>query len=1093
MRSLLSIVFFIVIAQMARVNAQDEARLLRFPAIHGNQVVFSYAGDLYTVDAGGGLARKLTSHIGYEMFARFSPDGKHIAFTGQYDGNTEVFVIPSGGGIPRRLTYTATLERDDVSDRMGPNNIVMGWTPDGKSIVYRSRKQSFNSFRGQLFSVPFEGGLSEELPISNGGFCSYSPDGTKLAFNWVFREFRTWKYYEGGMADDIRIFDFNTKTVARITDTPNQEVFPMWIGDDIFFLSDRDRRMNLFVYNTTVKTTSKVTEFSDYDIKFPSASKEAIVFENGGFIYRMDAKTRQPEKIKIIIADDAPYARTEIKDLSKSIRGGDLSPNGERVVFAARGEIFSLPSKEGITYNFTQTPGVHERNVEWAPNGKHIAFISDKSGEFEIYVQKQDGSEPARQLTKNADTYIFGLKWSPDSKKILYHDRKMRLNLIEVETGKVSLIEKDSYGVPSDYAWSPDSKWIAYSATLDNDFSLVRLYEVATGAKHDVTDSWYNSGFPAFSDDGKYLFFVSARDFNPTYSNTEWNHSYQNMSKVYLVTLAASTPSPFAPVNDKVSVVEEKPAAVSPDKKESGKKSESKGETKEKEESKDLRVDVAGIKDRIIALPISASNYANIMAFSGKVYYNEFGQGSALKMFDLSKKKETELGKSMNYTISANGKKMLVGSAGRWAVIDLPSAPVTITEAIDLSGMKAKVEYDKEWAQIFDESWRQMRDFFYVENMHGVDWPSMKAKYGQLIPYARHRDDLTYLIGEMIAELNVGHAYVNSGEKAKPERIKTGLLGAKLSRHVSGYFEIKEILPGGNWSASLRSPLTEVGNQVKTGEFILAVNGNSTKEVTDIYSLLVGAAGRETELTVNTKPVVEGSRKVIVKPIDDESALYYYQWVQKNIAYVSEKTKGEVGYMHIPDMGPAGLNEFAKHFYPQLDKKGLIIDDRGNGGGNVSPMIIERLQREITRATMRRNFPEGYSVPSEMILGPKVLLVDRYSASDGDLFPYAFKKHALGTVIGTRTWGGVVGITGPLPFIDGQDLRKPEFASYSSEKSEWIIEGYGVEPDIYLDNDPHSEYLGTDAQLDKAIEVILEQLKEYKGLPPVPAAPDKSR
>ncbi|MCF8381653.1 MAG: PDZ domain-containing protein [Bacteroidales bacterium] len=1072
-------VFFLTIAF---ANAQDETRLLRFPTIYGDQIVFSNAGDLYTVDANGGMARKLTSHNGYESFARFSPDGKLIAFTGQYDGNTEVFVIPAHGGTPKRLTFTATLGRDDMGDRMGPNNIVIGWTPDGKNILYRSRKITFNSFKGQLFTVPVEGGLSEQLPLSYGGFSSYSPDGKKLAFNWVFREFRTWKYYKGGMADDIRIFDFKSGKVEKITETDNQEIIPMWIGNKIYFLSDRDRRMNLFVYDLGTKTTSKLTNFEEYDIKFPSSNNNMIVFENGGYIYKFDPATNKSEKVKISIAEDTPYARTEIKDVSKNIASGDVSPNGERVILAARGDIFSLPVKSGITYNFTQTSGTHERNVEWSPDGKNIAYISDKSGEFEIYVQKQDGTEPAKQLTKDADTYIFSFKWSPDSKKILFHDRKMRLRYVDVATGEVSLVSTEKYTVPGDYDWSPDSKWIAFGSAPKNEFGIIKLYNLETKKFYDVTDSWYDSGDPEFSPDGKYLYFASNRDFNPTYSRTEWNHSYSDMSKIYLVTLAKDTPSPFASENVLVKIDEED-------------KDAKKDEKESKEDDKTTKIDTEGLGDRILSLDIKASNYFNLQSAVGKIYYVDFQQGSGVtaKFFDLEKKKETELGKNLNFSISANGKKMLVGSMGKWTVIDLPSAAVSITDPIDLSGLTVTLNHNEEWAQIFDESWRQMRDFFYVPNMHGVDWPAMKAKYGQLVPYVKHRDDLTYIIGEMIGELNVGHSYVNSGEKAMPERINVGLLGGDVSKHSSGYFKVDNILKGANWSSNLRSPLTEIGVGVSVGDYILAVNGNSTANMQDIYSSLVGQANKDVELTVNSKPSMDGSRKVIIKPLADESALYYYKWVQHNIDYVAEKTNGQIGYIHIPDMGPDGLNEFAKHFYPQLDKKGLIIDDRGNGGGNVSPMIIERLRRDLTRATMRRNFPDGSPVPEAQILGPKVLLIDRSSASDGDLFPYSFKQNKLGTVIGTRTWGGVVGISGSLPFLDGQDLRKPEFASYSGYKSEWIIEGFGVEPDIYLDNDPHQEFLGNDAQLDKAIAVILSQMDQYKEIAPVPAAPDKSK
>ncbi len=1078
------------------IYGQEDARLLRFPDIHGDQVVFSFAGDLYLTGSGGGMARKITSDPGYEMFARFSPDGKYIAFTGQYDGNTEVFIIPSEGGIPKRLTYTATLQRDDVSDRMGPNNIVMTWTPDSKFIVYRSRKQSFNDFKGSLYKVSINGGLSEQLPLSYAGFCSFSPDGKKLAFNEVFREFRTWKYYKGGMADDIRILDLNNHEITKITNDSTQDIFPMWIGEKIWFLSDRDRRMNIFSYDTNTKKTMKETSFDDYDVKFPSADKQYIIFEKGGYLYTLNTDNGESKKLTIQIANDEPLARTEIKDVSKDIRSADLSPKGERLVMAARGEIFNLPAEKGVTFNLTQSPGVHERDVQWSPDGKLIAYLSDKSGEFEIYVQNSDRTTPPRQVTTGSETYIFDFSWSPDSKKILYNDRMPNLQYVDIETGKLTLVETGKYGIPNSYDWSPDSRWIAWDHTLKNEFSIIRLLNLETGQKFDITDSWYNSQEPVFSKDGKYLFFVSGRDFNPIYSYTEWNHAYQDMNKIYLVPLDSDTPSPFAPENPEISVNENPENDKNKMKETREKDNDNDKKNEDRAKNITVKIDTDGIGDRILSIPVTASNYFNLQEADGKIYYIEYmgEEGSMAKVFNLKEEKESELGKGLNFSISANGKKMLVRSAGKYAVIDLPTSTVNITDPIDLSGLKTKVDYSAEWRQIFDESWRQMRDFFYVSNMHGLDWKAMKEKYGQMVPYVKTRDDLTYIIGELIGELSVGHAYINSGEKTKPERINTGLLGAKFSKSPSGYFKIEDILKGANWNKELTSPLTQPGMNIREGDYILAIDENSTKEVNDIYSLLVGKANMNVELTINSSPEMKGSRKVIVNPIADESKLYYFQWVQKNIDYINEKTNGQIGYVHIPDMGPEGLNEFSKHFYPQLDKKGLIIDDRGNGGGNVSPMIIERLRREVTRSTMRRNFPEGRPVPGAIMLGPKVLLIDRYSASDGDLFPYSFKQHKLGTVIGTRSWGGVVGITGPLPFIDGQDLRKPEFASYSSEESKWIIEGYGVDPDIVVENNPYLEYLGKDPQLDAAIEIILNQIdKEYKPLPAVPVPPDKSK
>lgn len=1065
---------------------QNEARLLRFPAIHGNSIVFSYAGNLYLVAKEGGIARQITSHDGYEMFPKFSPDGKQIAFTGQYDGNTEVFTIDADGGTPKRLTYTATLHRDDVSDRMGPNNIVMTWTNDGQNIVYRSRKQTFNDFKGQLFNVSVNGGLSEELPLPSGGFCSYSPDGNKLAFNRVFREFRTWKYYKGGMADDVWIYDFTTKQTENITNNVSQDIFPMWYKNKVFYISERDRIMNLFEYNIETKETKKLTNFDRYDIKFPSINGNQIVFENAGYLYVYEIDNDKLTKVSVQINDDVLTARNEYVDASKFISSLSLSPDANRIAIGARGDVFTVPVKSGLTRNLTQSSGAHDRNVKWSPDGKYIAYISDATGEFEIYIQKQDGSEPAIQLTTGADTYMYWIKWSPDSKKILWNDKKFRLQYVDIDTKAVTLVEKSNIWEFTSFNWSTDSKWIAYAKTESNKMSVIYLYNLISKESTPVTDKWFDSYSPEFSQDGKLLYFVSSRDFHPTYSQIEWNHSYNDMEKIYFLTLAKNTPSPLAPENDEVKL-------KSVEKEDDADKKDSKKDSKE---NKDITVDLDGIIQRISDIPVLNGNYGSVTAFADKVYYvrNRTGEKAAIYMYEYSERKETKLGEYHGYEISADNKKMLIRNAKKYYVIDLPKSEIKLKDDIDLSNMNMYVNKQQEWKQIYDESWRQMRDFFYVENMHGVNWKDMYDKYADLLPYVKNRNDLNYVIGELIGELNVGHAYVGDGDRIKPERIKTGLLGAKLSRHSSGYYRIDKILKGQNWERELRSPFTEIGINVNEGDYIVAINGKSTKDMNDIYESLVGYANKQVEIETNSKPDENGATKQIIVPIADESNLYYYNWVQSNIEKVDKATNGQVGYIHVPNMVTEGLNEFAKYFYPQLDKKALIIDDRGNGGGNISPMLIERLMREVTRSNMARNVEVPDQTPRQIHIGPKVLLIDNYSASDGDLFPYAFKKHEIGKVIGVRSWGGVVGIRGSLPFIDGGFLRKPEFASYSADESKWIIEGHGVDPDIVVDNDPAKEYAGEDQQLNKAIEVIMKELEEFKySLPAIPEAPDKSK
>lgn len=1083
------LILFIALLFSFQGNSQDESRLLRFPAIHGDQVVFSYAGDLYTVAKTGGMARKLTNDDGYELFARFSPDGGKLAFTAQYDGNTEVYLMDAQGGVPERLTYTATLGRDDISDRMGPNNIVMTWKDDAQ-IVFRSRKQSFNSFKGQLFLANTDGGLPEELPLPAGGFCSYSPDGKKLAYNRVFREFRTWKYYRGGMADDIWIYDFKTKETVNITNNEAQDIFPMWFGNEIYFLSDRDRIMNMFVYNTETGETTKVTNYTEYDVKFPSLGDNSIIFENGGFLYNFDMESQKAVKIPVTIAEDMLGSRDEYKDASKFIDGWAVSPDGKRLTLGARGDVWTVPTGTGITKNLTASSGVHDRDAEWSPDGKYISFISDRTGEDELYIQNQDGSSEAIALTQGSSNYKYSPIWSPDSKKLLWSDRLQNLQYIDIDTKEIVLVQESPEGEIRDYNWSPDSRWITYSLPTKDEMTRIWIYNMETQEKNPVTDGWYSSSGASFSSHGDFLFFSSSRDFNPVYSWTEWNHAYRDMQKVYFVTLRKDVENPFKPVNDEVTV-------SNTEEKQDDSKSKSKnGETGSTgEQEKPVVIDFDGIIDRIIALPGDAGYYYNINCIDQSVYYcmgNSGQNGTKLKMYDLKKQKETEIGDFGSYLISADHKKMVLNSRGKYAVVDLPKNQVKPDEFVDLADMKVWVNLKEEWNQIFNEAWRQMRDFFYDPGMHGVDWKAVHTKYEPLVPFVNNRNDLNYIIGEMIGELNVGHAYISGGDKPSPERIQMGLLGARLSKDKSGFYKIEKILRGENWNKGSRSPLTEVGVDVSEGDFITAVNGKSTQGMPDLYKALIGQADKQVELTVNKKASDEGGHNVLVVPIADESSLYYYNWVQDNIKKVDDATNGEVGYIHIPDMSARGLNEFVKYYYPQIRKRGLIIDDRGNGGGNVSPMIIERLRRELALLRISRN-GTPYTSPAGLHFGPKVMLLDNYSASDGDLFPYQFKTLKMGKLIGLRSWGGVVGIRGSLPFIDGGSLMKPEFASYARDGSQFVIEGLGVEPDIVIDNDPAREYEGIDDQLNKAIEVILEELKNWpEGLPEAPEYPDKS-
>jgi tricorn protease len=1093
-------------------NTPNTTRLLRFPTTNDRDIVFCYAGELYTVGKEGGVARRLTSGPGYTSFPRFSPDGKQVAFTSEYDGNREVYVMPAEGGTPKRLTISATLGRDDVSDRMGPNNIVMAWENTKPLIVFRSRMKSFNDFIGSLFTVGLDAELPQQVPVPRGGFTSFSPDDSKMAFNRVFREFRTWKHYRGGMADDIWIHDFKTGATENLTNNPAQDICPMWGPDNkIYFISDRDGRMNLFVIDLATKATKQLTSFKDFDIKFPSIGKDSIVFEQAGYIWRYDLKSGQATPLPIEIKEDLAIGRSTLVDASKHIESVNLAPDGERTVVVARGDIFSVPAKEGTPRNLTKTSNAHERDAVWSPDGKWIAYNSDVTGENELFVRAQDGKGDAVQLTSNADTYYYAAKWSSDSKKLLWSDRLQRLRFVDVTTKTVTQVDQDKWGEIEIFNWSPDSQWIAWGRPEENGLPRVYLYSLANKQQTAVTDNWYGSGEPIFSDDGKYLLLSSARDFKPSLGDEEFANIYRDMERVYLVTLAKETENPLAPKSDEVGKAEQKREKEKAKEAEEKKPEEKKSEAAKAKKPVVVKVDTDGIQNRIVGLEITPGNYRNIRMVDDRIFYlrrtagddvgeddDDDGDGRDRKAhlcaYSLEDRKETVIGDANDYQITFDGKKMLVKIKKDYAIIDLPKDKIeTKDHEHKIEGLDMQLDRHAEWNQIYFECWRHMRDFFYSPTMNGVDWKAMRDKYAALVPFVNHRNDLTYLLGELIGELNSGHTYVAGGERPDTPRVKLGLLGAELSRDpATRAYKIDRILPGENWDKHTRSPLTAVGVNVKAGDYILAINGTPVSSLANLYQALIGTADKQVILRVNSKPSDAGARDLTVVPTANEGPLYYLDWVQKNIDYVTKKTNGDVGYLHIPDMGRPGLNEFTKLYFPQIRKHALIVDVRGNGGGFVSPLVLERLRRAFVMVGIARNgMPQPD--PAHAFMGPMVTLINEFSASDGDIFPFRFKTLGLGKLIGKRTWGGVVGIRNSLPLVDGGNFFKPEFALYSKDGKEWIIEGHGVDPDIVVDNDPAKEFHGEDQQLDRGIQQIEEELKTKRyELPPVPPYPDRN-
>ncbi|MCK4547276.1 MAG: PD40 domain-containing protein [Candidatus Eisenbacteria sp.] len=1061
--------------------AGPEARLMRFPDIHGDKVVFCYAGDLWLVDAGGGIARQITTHEGLERFPRFSPDGEYIAFSGEYDGNIDVYVMPAEGGEPRRLTYRP--EPPGAPGRMGFDDMVIDWFPDGKSILFRSRREVYTDWLGRLYQIGIAGGLPKLLEIPYGGFSSFSPDGKRLAYNRVMRDFRTWKRYRGGMAQDIWIWDFGAHSIEQITTDPATDHFPMWMGDRIYFVSDRDLKEEIFCCDLGDGAIRKITDskaHDGFDVRWPGCDTRDIVYEAGGYLYILNTSTEKTRKIRVEIPGDRPLTRPRLVSVKDNITDYNLSATGKRALFGARGEVFTVPPDKGNTRNLTRTSGARETSSRWSPDGKWVSYISDVTGEEEIYIIPQDGKSDPIQITTGGNADKFIPYWSPDSKKMVYADKNLRLYWVDIDKKKVHEIDRSGVWEIRSYSWSPDSKWITYAKFDNSFFGSIYLYNLGGGRITRVTGPGTDDSGPVFDPGGKYLYYISERDFSPQMVAFESNFMYDELSRVYLVTLQADTPSPFAPESD-----EEEPKAEKDEKKD--KEDEDKAE-----ETPDVRIDLKGIAEREVALPIDPGNIYWVIADEGKVFYfKDTGEGNpdgALHVYDLEEKEdEVVISGVSGVDFSHDRKKVIYSSDRTYGITDAKAGASVGDGKLDLGGLEMMLDPREEWRQMFHEAWRFERDYFYDPNMHGYDWDALRAQYEPLVEHVAHRYDLTYVIGEMISELCCSHTYCGGGDMPRAERVDVGLLGVDFELDPrAGLYRFKRILPGNNWTENLRSPLTEPGVNVEEGEYLIEVNGTPLRHPTNPYSLFQNTVGTTVTLKVNRKPQPKGAREVEVKPIADENYLRYTDWLETNQRIVDEATNGRVGYLHIPDMSLQGLSEWAKRYYAQIRKEGLIIDVRANGGGFVSEMILERLRRQVMGMSAPRNSKNNFTYPPASYYGHLVCLCDQYSASDGDYFPHYFQEYGLGPVIGRRTWGGIVGIRGFARLVDGGYVTKPEIAGYAMD-SRWMVENHGVDPDIVVDNRPDLVARGHDPQLEKGIEVILDLIrKDPKKLPERP-------
>src|SRR6266567_7160288 len=992
----------LVIACSSLVLAQEnqEGRLMRFPDIYKDKVAFMYGGDLWLASTSGGTARRITSHQGRELFPKFSPDGKWIAFTGQYDGNFNVYVMPSTGGQPKQLTFYQG-SAQPLNDRMGVHDEVVTWTPDSKRIVFLSRRDASNGWVKREFTISIDGGLPQPLPMDQGGLLSYSPDGNRVAYNVIFRNFRTWKRYTGGLAQSITLYDLKNNTSEDVPHAEYTDTFPMWHGNKIYFSSDRDgeHHFNLYSYDLGSKQVEPVTHFTDWDVMWPSLGPDAIVFENGGYLYTYDFQSPEPKKLTIYLPGDRNQAMKHWDNVSKLVTDFDIAPDGKRAVIAARGDVFTVPAKEGS-------------------------------------------------------------------------------------------IRKASA----------------------------------------ITSSMTNSFGAQFDPEGKYLYYLSDRDFNEVLGNVDFEFANPKTTRVYVVTLKKDEASPLGVQSDETVVkkAEPEPATVEQDAtddakmKKSAKKDEGKtgdpdkDKTKDKDKEKDkkekekpveVKIDLDGIQDRVVAVPTDPAVIRSFAAAKGFLYYSTApiqglsgplpGEGPAVHVYDLKERKEKTLIENVqHFALSFDGSKLLYQDDGggprgthTYGIIDAKPAgePKKVGDgALSLNGMRGEIDPPQEWKQIFNEVWRQERDYFYEASMNGVDWQKMREKYAQLLPYVSDRYSLTYIMGEMIGELSNSHTYVGGGDFPDLHPVNVGLLGVDYDLDAaSGMYRIKKIYPGENWNQALRSPLTEPGINVKEGDYLLAVNGRPLRAPQNPYELFVNTANETVMLTVNSKPSEDGSRNVQVKPINDEYDLRELNMIETNRKKVDAATGGKVGYIYLPDMGGPGLNEFVKQYFPQIRKQGLIIDVRYNGGGFVDELIFERLRRILAGMDSARNWESG-TVPPNVFHGSMVCLTNHYAASDGDLFSYAFKYYKLGPLIGERTWGGVRGIRGNTPLMDGGYITRPEFARYDLN-SKWIIENKGVQPDIVVENRPEEVVSGKDPQLDRAIQEVMKAIQENpKKLAPRP-------
>jgi tricorn protease len=1067
-------------APVASTVDVTDTRLLSQPAVSARHVAFVYAADLWVAGHDGTGVRRLTTDNGQESNPAFSPDGKLIAFSAQYEGNTDVYVVPVEGGVPTRLTWHPGADQ------------VQAFTTDGKAVLFTSARAVFTNRYTQLFKVPLSGGMPELVPIPNVAEAVEGPGG-RIAYNPIAGRYQQWKEYRGGTVSRVWIYDPVGGELEKVPQPPTRsnDTDPMWIGNAVYFRSDRSGEFNIFSYDPRTKAVRQVTRYDDFPILSASAGGGKVVFEQAGYLHLFDPATSRTARLKIGVTADLPEIRPRFASGPQWIRGAALSPAGVRAAFEYRGEIVTVPAEKGDARNLTNTTGAHERSPAWSPDGMHVAYFSDEGGEYGLRIASQDGKSPVRAIKVAGNGFYEQLAWSPDSKKLSYRDNSQSLFWLDVESGAATRIDGHRVYTPSGlpaHSWSPDSKWIAYVVNLQPLVTAVHVYSIDQRQSFQITDGLSDVADPVFDRSGKYLFFFGSTNAGPA---VDWfaqsNADMQFSRNVYLAVLRSDLPSPLARESD-----EEKPAPAP------GAPGSGRGEPNRPPAPPAIdpvRIDVDGIQSRILDMPIAAGQLSSLQAgTAGLLYYRRTSDSrTSLDRYDLNaRRNETLLPEVSRYILSADGKKLLYASGPAWSIVSTTARIEPTAGRIAVAGIQVRVDPRAEWKQIFDEAWRVNRDYFYAPNMHGVDWPAMKRKYEPFLADLATRNDLNRVIQWMSSELTVGHHRVGGGETpAAPATVPGGLLGADYAVE-NGRYRFKKVLGGLNWTPQLRAPLTEPGVNVRQGEYLLAVGGRDVRPPVNIYSFFENTAGKIVEITVGPNPDGAGSRTVPVVPIANEGALRNRDWVEGNLRKVNAATQGRVAYVYVPDTAGQGHEYFKRYFFPQSHKEAVIIDERFNGGGQVADYYIDLLRRPLISYWAMR-YGADLKTPTASIQGPKVMIIDETAGSGGDLLPWMFRKFQLGPLVGQRTWGGLVGTLGFPALMDGGAITAPNLAIWTPEEG-WVVENEGVAPDIEVEQTPADVMAGRDPQLEKSIEIVLQALKAKPAADPKrPAYPVKGK